>query len=111
MIGGMTQTRSAPLDLSRMRRPPTHPGDIFRLDFREPSGISQAEAARRVGWTANRMNEFERGRRALTPENAVMIAALTGASAEFWMGLQARYDLWHAMERLGTVQVVPLPRR
>ena len=84
-----------------MRRPPTHPGEIFRLDFREATDppVSQAEAARRLGWSTNRMNEFVRGRRGVTPENAVMLSALTGTSAEFWMQLQMNYDLWHALKR------------
>lgn len=96
--------------VAHMRRSPTHPGEIFRLEFRESAEppISQAEAARRLGWTTNRMNEFERGKRGVTTENAIMLAALTGTSAEFWMNLQARYDLWHAMKKLGKVKVRPL---
>ena len=97
--------------LAEMRRPPTHPGEIFRTEFREPGGepiVSQAEAARRLGWSTNRMNEFEVGKRGVTPENAVMLAALTGTSAEFWMQLQANYDLWHAMKKIGTPKVKPL---
>ena len=90
--------------LAEMRRPPTHPGEIFRAEFREPDGtaiVSQAEAARRLGWSADRMNEFEVGKRGVTPENAVMLAALTGTSPDFWMQLQANYDLWHAMKKSG----------
>lgn len=100
--------------LAQMRRPPTHPGEIFRTEFREPDGvaiISQAEAARRLGWSNNRMNEFEVGKRGVTPENAVMLGALTGTSAEFWMQLQVNYDLWHAMKKLGTPKVKPLQGR
>jgi addiction module HigA family antidote len=82
-----------------MRRAPTHPGEIFRRDFQEAAEppVSQAEAARRLKWSANRMNEFVLGKRGLTPENAIDLEALTGVSAEFWMNLQTRHDLWHAI--------------
>jgi addiction module HigA family antidote len=84
-------------DLERMRRAPSHPGEVFREDYRIPAGISQAEASRRLGWTKNRMNEFEVGKRGVTIENALALAALTGTSAEFWVTLQVRRDLWFAM--------------
>ena len=51
--------------VAEMRRPPTHPGEVFREEFRlaQDPVISQAEAARRLGWSFNRMNEFEVGKR------------------------------------------------
>src|SRR5204863_3460960 len=99
-------------ELAQMRRSPTHPGEVFRVEYREAQEppVSQAEAARRLGWSANRMNEFEVGKRGVTPENAVMLAALTGTSPDFWMQLQANYDLWHAMKKIGVPQVTPLAR-
>ena len=89
-----------PVPLARMRQAPAHPGEVFREDYRqavEPP-VSQADCARRLGWSVNRLSEFELGKRSLTPENAVQLEALTGASAEFWMALQARHDLWHALQ-------------
>ncbi len=87
-------------DLAQMRRAPTHPGEIFRDDYRLKADppVSQAEAARRLGWSNNRMNEFELGKRPMTLENAIAIADLTGTSAEFWMTLQTRRDLWEALQ-------------
>lgn len=110
----MSRRKSIPAGgLAQMRRPPTHPGEIFKVEFREAADppVGQAEAARRLGWSSNRMNEFERGRRGVTPENAVMLAALTGTSAEFWMNLQVTFDLWHAMKAVGPVELTPLQRR
>lgn len=107
-----TTTRAAgsgPIEaggLADMRRPPTHPGEIFRMEFREPDGvvrISQAEAARRMGMPVNRLNEFERGKRGVTPNSALLLSALTGTTAEFWMNLQSRYELWHALKKIGRV--------
>ncbi len=93
--------------LARMRHPPTHPGEIFRYDFREAADppISQAEAARRLRWSTVRMNQFETGKRGVTPENAVLLSLLTGTSAEFWMHLQVQHDLWHAIRKVGKQKV------
>jgi antitoxin HigA-1 len=92
--------------VAAMRRPPTHPGEVFREDFRlaQQPPISQAEAARRVGWSTNRMNEFEVGKRGVTPENATSLQALTGASAEFWLTLQMHHDLWHATQKMKPIK-------
>lgn len=83
-----------------MTRPPTHPGEIFREDYREALDppVSQAEAARRLGWSANRLNEFELGKRPLTVDGALTLGELTRTDPEFWMQLQVRHDLWHAMQ-------------
>jgi addiction module HigA family antidote len=91
-----------------MRRPPTHPGEMFEEEFRKPSGISQAEAARRMGMSTNRLNEIVAGKRGVTAETAVLLGALTGASPQFWLHLQADYDLWHAMRETNTESVKPL---
>jgi addiction module HigA family antidote len=54
------------------------------------------------------MNEFVRGKRGVTAENAIMLAALTGTSPELWMNLQAQYDLWHALKEVGRPKIEPL---
>src|SRR4029078_3981166 len=100
----------APVGLAQMRRPPTHPGEIFRLDYRESVRISQAEAARRLGISTNRLNEIEVGKRPVTVDTALRFQELTGASAEFWMKLQTRFDLWYATpQRKNPLE--PLPAR
>ncbi|MGE0705847.1 MAG: HigA family addiction module antitoxin [Vicinamibacterales bacterium] len=101
-------------DLRRFKRPPAHPGEVFREDYRQvgtDEEISQAECARRMGITQNRLNEIERGRRGVSPETAVLLDALTGVSAETWLTMQMRHDLWHAMQSTDTSKVQPFPRR
>lgn len=90
---------SAGADLARMRRAPTHPGEIFEEEYRKPSGISQAEAARRMQMSANRLNEIVAGKRGVTAETAIYFGALTGTSPQFWMHLQADHDLWIEMQK------------
>jgi addiction module HigA family antidote len=82
-----------------MRRPPTHPGEIFEEEWRKPSGISQAEAARRLGMSTVRLNQIVRANRAVTAETAVLFSELTATKPQFWLYLQANCDLWHALRR------------
>jgi addiction module HigA family antidote len=84
-------------DLVRMRRPPTHPGEVFEQEYRKPSGISQAEAARRMGMSTNRLNEIAAGKRGVTAETAVLMGKLTRTDPRVWLHLQVDYDLWHAV--------------
>jgi len=93
----------SPLWLNDMKRAPTHPGEIFRHEFRQAGTaeeVSQAECARRMGISVNRLNEIERGKRGVTPETAVLLSALTGASAQMWTSLQSNHDLWNAMQSM-----------
>lgn len=90
---------SAGADLARMRRAPTHPGEMFEEEYRKPSGISQAEAARRMGMSTNRLNEIVAGKRSVTADTAILIGALTATSPRFWLHLQADHDLWQALQR------------
>lgn len=93
-------TTTDPMDPAQMRRVPTHPGEIFRLEYREPMALSQAEAARRLEMPLNRLNEFEKGKRGVTADSAVRFAILTGTSPQLWMNLQANVELYHAYQKL-----------
>lgn len=97
-------------DLARMRRPPTHPGEMFEEEYRKPSEMSQAEAARRMGMSANRLNEIVAGKRSVTAETAVLMATLTGTTPQFWLRLQSDYDLWHALRATDTSAITPIER-
>jgi addiction module HigA family antidote len=91
-------TTEAGIDVRRMRRPPTHPGEVLLEEFLVPLGLSQAEAARRMGVSTNRLNELVRGKRGVTAETALRLAQLLGTSPEFWLNLQMMSDLWHALQ-------------
>jgi addiction module HigA family antidote len=79
-----------------MKRAPTRPGEVLLEEFLAPLGMSQAEAARRMGMSTNRLNELVRGKRGVTADTALRLARLLGTSAEFWLNLQTTCDLWHA---------------
>ena len=79
------------------RRPPTHPGEMLLEEFLKPLEISQSAFAIRLGVSFPRLNEVIRGKRAVTPDTALRLARVLGMSADFWLGLQQDWDLWHAM--------------
>lgn len=79
------------------KRPPTHPGEMLLEEFLKPLGMTQVEFAQRLGVSYPRLNEIIKGRRSVTPDTALRLARVLGMSAEFWLGLQQDWDLWHAM--------------
>jgi antitoxin HigA-1 len=81
-------------------RPPTHPGEMLLEEFLKPSGITQLDAAARMGVPFQRLNTLVKGRRGVTADTALRLAALTSMDAAFWMGLQADFDLWHALRNV-----------
>ena len=66
-------------------------------EFLKPLGISQSEFAVRLGVSFPRLNEIIRGKRSVTPDTALRLARVLGISADFWLGLQLDWNLWHAM--------------
>ena len=66
-------------------------------EFLEPLGVSQVDAAQRMGVPFQRLNSLVRGRRAVTADTAIRLEGLTGWDAQIWLTLQARWDLWFAL--------------
>jgi len=81
-----------------------HPGEVLLEEFLGPMGISQNALARATGVPPRRINEIVLGKRALSADTALRLAAFFGTSEGFWLGLQADYDLEEA--RLGKEQGV-----
>ncbi len=75
------------------RVPPSHPGEILREDFLEPMGISVYALANAIKVPRSRVNDIVRGRRAITADTALRLARYFATSPEFWINLQAHYDL------------------
>jgi addiction module HigA family antidote len=78
-------------------RPPTHPGEMLLEEFLKPLGISQSAFAARLGISFPRLNEIIRAKRGVTPDTALRLAHVLGMSADFWLGLQQDWELWHAL--------------
>jgi addiction module HigA family antidote len=81
--------------------PNIHPGEVLLEEFLTPLRISQNALARAVGVSPRRINEIVLGKRGITADTAVRLAAALGTSERFWLGLQADYDLEEAHRALG----------
>ena len=89
-------------------RPPTHPGEMLLEEFLKPLGISQSAFAVRLGVSFPRLNEIIRGKRAVTPDTALRLARVLQMPADFWLGLQQDWDLWHAMHSERAAEIARL---
>lgn len=80
---------------------PTHPGEVLREEFMKPLGLTQYALAKALGITQVRVSEIVNRKRAVSPDTALRLSRYFGTSAEFWMGMQATYDLELARDRQG----------
>jgi addiction module HigA family antidote len=78
-----------------------HPGEVLLEEFLLPMGISQNALARAAGVPPRRINEIVLGKRGVSADTAVRLAAALGTTARFWLGLQADFDLEEAHRVLG----------
>lgn len=84
------------------RKPdPIHPGEILLEEFLRPMGISQYRLAKDISVPARRINEIVLGKRSITADTALRLSRYFGMTEQFWMNIQARYDLELEKDRLG----------
>ena len=84
-------------------RPPTHPGEMLLEEFLVPKQMSQMELARKLKVPIQRINTLVNGKRGVTAETAWLLAREFDTTPEFWMNLQAAWDLYRAGRELGLV--------
>ena len=82
-----------------MMHNPSHPGETLRDLYLVPLGVSITTAAEALGVSRKHVSEIVNGRAPVSAEMAVRLAAALGTEAEFWVNLQAQYDLWEAVQR------------
>jgi len=87
--------------MNMKKLPNVHPGEILIEEFLVPLGISQNALARAAGVAPRRINEIVLGKRAVTADTALRLAAFFGTSEGFWLGLQADYDLEKTRRAIG----------
>jgi addiction module HigA family antidote len=68
-------------------------------EFLTPMGLTQRELANAIHVPYQRVNELVNGRRGITPSTALRLAKFFGTSADFWMNLQLRWDLYFAQQQ------------
>jgi antitoxin HigA-1 len=90
---------------------PTHPGAILKEDILPELDITQLEFAQRLGVSRRTISEILRQRRPVTPDMAMRLSKIFNPSAEFWLSMQATYDLWELDNAKGKTyaKIVPLP--
>ena len=94
-------TTDGPRSVLDLKRPPTPPGEMLLEEYLRPANLTQSAAAERMEIPLNRLNEIIRGRRAITADTAIRLGRLLKMSPEFWMAVQADWDLWHAANAMG----------
>lgn len=89
-------------------RPPTHPGEMLLEEFLRPLGVTQVAFARRLGVSFPRLNEIIHAKRSVSADTALRLERLLGMPADFWLGLQVDWDLWHAKRAPAAAEIAKL---
>lgn len=79
-------------------RQPTHPGEMLVEEFLRPMHITQRELADAIHVPYQRVNELVNQKRGITPSTALRLARFFGVSADFWLNLQIRWDLYKTQQ-------------
>jgi antitoxin HigA-1 len=78
-------------------REPAHPGEVLDEEFLAPLSITRSRLAEEIRVPFQRINLIVNRKRAVTPDTALRLARYFGTSADFWLSLQQRWDLYQAM--------------
>jgi addiction module HigA family antidote len=81
---------------------PIHPGEILNEEFLKPLGVSQYRLATDVDVAPRRINEIVHGKRGVTADTALRLGRFFGTTPQFWMNLQARFDLETQHDLIGS---------
>ena len=84
-------------------RQPTHPGEMLREEFLIPMNLTQKDLADAIQVPYQRINEIVAGKRGVTPSTALRLAKFFGMSADFWLNLQVKFDLFSAQKKEQTI--------
>lgn len=79
--------------------PAIHPGEMLLEEYLKPLGLTQAQAARQLGISVNRLNELVLGKRGVTADTALRLARRFGTTPQLWMHLQDDWDLHEALRK------------
>ena len=90
-----------------------HPGEILREEFLKPMGISVYRLAKGIRLSRSRLNDIVREKRAISADTAVRLGRYFGTTPQFWMNMQASYELRQAENALGREinGIIPVARK
>ena len=78
-----------------------HPGEVLEAEFLEPLAVTQYRLAQDITVPPRRINEIVHGKRAISADTALRLARYFGTTEQFWLNLQARFDLEVQRDELG----------
>ena len=87
--------------MAHQKMTPPHAGEVLLEEFLLPMGISQYRLAKEISVPPRRINEIVHGKRAVTADTALRLARFFGTTEQFWLNLQAQFDLDVERDRLG----------
>lgn len=104
------KTNTKRLNGGRLASP--HPGKLLLKYFLEPRQMTQAQLSKATGLPSSRLTELIKARRGITVDSAIRLARVLGPRPEFWLGLQADYDMREAYRERGEeyAALKPLPK-
>lgn len=83
----------------RKLRPPVHPGTVLRSDLLIPIGMSINRLAKELHVPANRLSQIVQGKRGVSADTSLRLSRYFGFTPEYWLNMQAHYDLEIARRR------------
>ena len=82
----------------KVKRRPTHPGELLREETLPAAGLTQSELAALLGVSRRAVSELVHERRAVTPDLAHRLSRVFNTTPEFWLRLQQAVDIWDALQ-------------
>jgi addiction module HigA family antidote len=86
---------------------PPHVGEIFRDLYLEPLNLSVTDVAIHLGVSRQAIYDLKSEKAGVSAEMAIRLSKAFNTSAEYWVNLQKQHELWEAMQREGSIEVVP----
>ncbi len=87
--------------MSSAKMSPIHPGEILKEEFLDEMRITQYRLAKDINVPPRRINEIVQGKRSISADTALRLGRYFGISPQFWINLQAHYDLEVQTDKLG----------
>ena len=82
--------------MKKMKRQPTHPGNIIKEDYLEPLEITVTDMATKLGVSRKTLSKILNEKGAVTPDMALRLSRAFGTTPDLWLNLQKNFDLWNA---------------
>lgn len=76
----------------------------------EPLALTVTKVAKELGVARKTLSELINGKSGVSPEMSIRLSKAFNTTPEFWLNLQQQYDLWHAQQKIGDLQIRELAK-